>query len=35
MNGRSFLTLDEIVREITLNQTTPHLKKAIKTLTRS
>ncbi len=32
MEGRSFLTLDEIVKEIILNKTTPHLKKAIKTL---
>ncbi|MDP3728775.1 MAG: hypothetical protein Q8R18_04955 [bacterium] len=35
MKGRSFSTLDEIVKEIMMNQTTPHLKKAIKTLMRS
>ncbi len=32
MEGRSFLTIDEIVREISLKKTTPHLKKAIKIL---
>ncbi len=34
MNGRYFLTLDEIVKEIIMNQTTPHLKKSIKLFAR-